>query len=124
MKTLRHTARVLALLAVFPLAASAQQKLEVGKWTGTVTPPGEPITNVTYDVTMKGDTIAITLNAGDHGSFQMEEVKLAEGKLTFHFTPGPRVDCALERKEDGSFAGRCTDGSEAAEMVMVPPKKN
>jgi hypothetical protein len=54
------------LLAILPLAASASRSWK-WKWTGTVTPPGEPVTNVTYDVTMKGDTIAITLNAGEHG---------------------------------------------------------
>ena len=126
MKILKHTVRALTLLALIPLAASAQ-KLEPGKWTGTVTPPGEGVVNVTFDVAMKGDTLAITLNAAEHGSFPLQEVKLAAGKLTFFFTPGPRVDCALERKEDGSFAGKCGDnsgGGETAEMIMLPPKKN
>src|SRR5262245_25271077 len=119
MKTLL---RLLALLAVFPVAASGQ-KIQVGQWTGTVTPPGEATLNVTYDVSMKGDTILIKFNAAEHGSFDLEEVKLADGKLTFHFTPGPRIDCTLNKKDDGSFAGQCTDGSQPADMVMLPPKK-
>ena len=46
MKTLKRAVKSLALLALFPVAASAQ-KLEVGKWTGTVTPPNEGPVNVT-----------------------------------------------------------------------------
>ena len=123
MKILKHAVRALALLAIVPIAVSAQ-KLEPGKWTGTVTPPGEGVVNVTYDVAMKGDTLTITLNAAEHGSFPLQEVKLVDKKLTFFFTPGPRIECALDRKDDGSFAGKCGDGSgENADMVMLPPKK-
>ena len=123
MKTLKRAVQALALLVLFPVAASAQ-KLEAGKWTGVVTPPGEGTVNVTFDVAMKGDTIAITLNAAEHGSFVLEEVKLVEKKLTFQFSPGPLVKCALDRQPDGSFSGQCTDGSESpAQMVMTPPKK-
>jgi hypothetical protein len=122
-KRIAQTAGLLTVL--LPLAAGAQQKLEVGKWTGTVTPPNESPIGVTFDVTMKGDTIGITVNAAEHGSFVFEEVKLDAGKLTFHFTPGPRVDCSLDRKDDASFAGKCTDSEGGtAEMLMVPPKKN
>ncbi len=123
MKALKRVAQTAALLVLLPLAASAQEKIEAGKWTGTVTPPGEATVNVTYDVTVKGDTIGITLNAGEHGSFVVEEVKLVDGKLTFSFTPGPRIACTLNKKPDGSFAGQCTDGQQPADMVMMPPKK-
>jgi hypothetical protein len=115
-------AAALPLLTVAPAQA---QKLVPGKWTGTVTPPGEPMgLEVTYDVTLKGDTIAITVNAGEHGSFQFSDVKLNADTLTFWFTPGPRVDCTLKRAETGSFAGACLDpqGGNAG-MVMNPPKK-
>ena len=124
MKALKRAVQALALLALLPVAASAQ-KLEAGKWTGVVTPPGESALNVTFDVAMKGDTIAITLNAAEHGSFTLEEVKLVEKKLTFHFTPGPKVNCALDRQADGSFSGQCNaDGEDnPATMVMTPPKK-
>lgn len=112
----------LPLLAAVPADA---QKLEPGKWTGTVTPPGEEATvQVTYDVAMKGDTIGITINAGEHGSFSASEVKLTDATLTFWFMPGPRVDCTLTRREDGAFQGPCTDAEGGvASMLMVPPKK-
>ena len=51
-------------------------------------------------------------------------MKLTDDVLTFWFTPGPRVDCTLTRREDGAFAGSCRDsGGGDASMVMVPPKK-
>lgn len=112
----------LPLLAFTP--AAAQQKLEAGKWTGTVTPPEGATVDVTYDVTVKGDTLGITVSAGDHGSFTFNEVKLNANTLTFWFTPGPRVDCSLNRREDGAFAGSCKDSEGGtATMLMVPPKK-
>ncbi|MGH7460331.1 MAG: hypothetical protein ACREMA_04795 [Longimicrobiales bacterium] len=112
----------LPFLAVLPAQA---QKLEPGKWTGSVTSPGEQTAMpVTFDVTLKGDTIGITVSAGEHGSFTFSEVKLADNTLTFWFSPGPRVDCKLARREDGAFAGACTDTQGGvATMVMVPPRK-
>lgn len=116
-------AAVLSVLAFVPAEA---QKLEAGKWSGTVTPPDEPIaTQVTYDVTVRGDTIGITATAAEHGSFQFSDVRLSGDTLTFWFTPGPRVDCTLNRRDDGSFAGNCRDENGGiATMVMVPPKKD
>jgi hypothetical protein len=117
----------IALSAALPLivfAPAQAQKLEPGKWTGTVSPPGEPATEVTYDVTMKGDTINMTINAGEHGSFAASEMKLNDKTLTFWFAPGPRVECTLTRREDGAFAGSCLDPDGGnASMVMIPPKK-
>jgi hypothetical protein len=73
---------------------------------------------------MKGDTIGITVNAGEHGSFTFSDVKLTDKGLTFWFMPGPRVECALTRLEDGAFAGPCRDPEGGiATMVMIPPKK-
>lgn len=114
--------------AVLPLVAvsSAQaQKLEPGKWSGTVTPPGEVLgMEVTYDVTMQGDTLGITVNAGEHGTFAFREVKLNDKTLTFWFTPGPRVDCTLTGNAEGVFSGPCLDSEGGkASMIMVPPKK-
>ena len=122
MKWYNKAALALAAIVILPAAASAQA-MQPGKWTGVVTPPDGAV-NVTYDVTVKGDTIGITVNAGEHGSYKFEDVKLAAGKLTFWFQPGPRVACALDKKEDGSFAGNCSaDDGVQVPMTMVPPKK-
>ena len=122
------TMRAILLSAALPLlAASAAQaqKLEPGKWTGTITPPGEqPAVEVTYDVTVNGDSLSMTINAGEHGSFPASGMKLAAGKLTFAFTPGPPVDCTLTRQDDGAYSGTCKDPQGGiATLVMNPPKK-
>jgi hypothetical protein len=111
----------LASLLALPVAASAQT-LKPGIWTGTVAPPGEGVVAVTFDVKVAGDTTSITLTAGEHGTFKLEEVKVTADKITFKFTPGPVVSCTLAKKDDGSYAGDCSDGGESAQMTMIPPK--
>lgn len=116
-----------AVLLSIPAVASAQQsapaKLEVGAWTGTVTPPDGMTTSVTYDVAYAGDTLRITIRAGEHGTFDTSDVKLEADKLSFSFRPGPLVKCVLTRKEAG-FAGTCTDEEGGiANMDLSPPKK-
>jgi hypothetical protein len=115
-------AAVLPLLAVAPAAA---QRLEPGRWTGKVTSPGEttPL-EVTYDVSHKGDTTAVSLNAGENGSFPFSDVKLSGATLTFWFMPGTRVECTLTGRPDGVFFGNCLDAQGGlGSMVMIPPKK-
>lgn len=118
---------IVLLAALSPLAVNPAQaqKLETGKWTGTVTPPGEQHgMPVEFEVTFKGDTLGITVHAGDHGTFTFNEVKLDDKTLTFWFMPGPRVDCTLMRDEVGTFSGACRDSEGGiASMVMVPPEK-
>jgi hypothetical protein len=122
------TAALFALLAL-PLAASAQSaapvKLAVGIWTGTVTPPNEPVPmGITFDVSYKADTLAITLAAGEHGSFVLNDLVVTDAKSSFAFTPGPKVVCALAVKDAG-YAGDCTDdGGNVVPMTMTPPAKD
>ena len=120
MRTRFITAVAAAILAL-PIAASAQT-LKPGIWTGTVTPPSEGVVAVTFDVKVAGDTTSITLTAGEHGTFKLEDIKVTADKLTFKFTPGPVVSCTLAKRDDGSYAGECSDGAEAAQMTMIPPK--
>jgi hypothetical protein len=101
------TAALAAILAL-PFAASAQA-LKPGKWTGTAKPPDGTEVAITVDVKVAGDTTTAMLSAGEHGTFKLEEVKVVSDKLTFWFVPGPRVNCALAKKPDGSFAGSCLD---------------
>jgi hypothetical protein len=118
---------IVLLAGLSPLAVNPAQaqSLETGKWTGTVTAPGEQSAMpVEFDVTLKGDTLGITVRAGEHGTFAFNEAKLDDRTLTFWFMPGPRVDCTLLRGEDETFSGSCRDSEGGiASMVMVPPKK-
>ena len=125
MKSVRNALAVAVAALLLPHAAHAQ-KLEVGKWTGTVTPPNQGPMEVTYDVTMSGDTLSVILNAAPHGSFKFNNITIADGKMTFSWSPGDaNVACTLELKPDATWAGPCTEegGSNPGQMVMVPPKK-
>jgi hypothetical protein len=116
-----------AALLTLSSAAAAQQtaapKIEVGAWTGQVVQPDGQVTDVIYDIAYAGDTLKITIKAGDHGSFETSDVKLETDKLSFTFTPGPAVVCVLNKK-DAIYSGVCTaeDGSTAT-MDLAPPKK-
>src|SRR5688572_14095734 len=87
---MRYRTFALAAAAVitFAASASAQQpaaKLEVGKWSGKVTPPDGNTVDVNYDVTYAADTLRITIVAGTHGTFPVYEAKLDGTKLSFKF---------------------------------------
>jgi hypothetical protein len=115
------TAALTAVLAL-PFVASAQA-LKPGKWTGTAKTPDGVEVALTFDVKVAGDTTTVMLNAGEHGTYKLEEVKVVSDKLTFWFVPGPRVNCALAKKPDGSFAGSCLDeGGGDVPMTMIPPR--
>jgi hypothetical protein len=115
------TAMVAAALAI-PGAAAAQ-KLATGKWTGTVTPPNEPATQVAYDVRTSGDTTFIKMTAVEHGSFDFSNIKVTGDTLYFEWSPGTQLKCTLTRRPDASYAGTCLDASGSpGQMTMTPPK--
>jgi hypothetical protein len=125
---MRYRTLAIALAALISVSASAvaQQaspKLEIGKWSGKVTPPDGITVNVAYDVAYAGDTLQITIHAEQHGTFPTTEAKLDGSKLSFKFRPGPEIVCVLEKKEM-DYIGACTDeGGGVAQIEMSPPKK-
>lgn len=129
MRISRETVLAAVFAFAFPLALCAQSTpatvLETGKWTGIVMPPNGETVEVTYDVATKNDgSQTMVINAGPHGTFAVAKMTIESGKLSFYFTPGPEVRCALSRKDDGSYEGDCMDdGGAPAHMTMLPPKK-
>ena len=111
---MRYSALAVAAAALLTIssAASAQQaavpKMEVGEWTGQVTPPDGQTVNVIYAVSYAGDTLKITIKAAEHGNFETTDVKLETDKLSFKFSPGVTVSCVLSKKE-AAYVGSCTD---------------
>ncbi len=137
MKTMSRIVAVAAFALALPITLSAQmtapapaptaaEKLEVGTWTGTVTPPGAPALGLTFAVTAPNDTMKIDLTITEMGmTFPLTAIKLEGKKLTFDFMAmDEAVKCALDKKDDGSFEGTCADaGGQGGPMTMVPPKK-
>lgn len=118
------TLAVLLVAFMAPAAVCSAQTLKSGTWTGTVQPPDGPVTDLTFDVTVMGDSLGVVIHAGEHGDFTAREGHYRDGKITFAFEPGITVRCSLSRGEDGNFAGECQgeDGT-LAPMTMVPPKE-
>ena len=134
MKTPTRVLAAAIFALALPLSASAQTataapaaaKLEVGKWTGTVTPPSGEVMELEFNVTNVSDTTKIDLTiAAMSYTTPLVGIKLEDKKLSFSFLAGDTdVTCKLEKKEDGSYAGPCASGSgESGPMVMTPPKK-
>jgi hypothetical protein len=101
-------------------------KLEVGKWTGTITPPSNEAIDIEFNVTMAADTMKIELSIPVVGvTTPLTGIKLEEKKISFDFDAGGNIiACKLDKKDDGTYAGTCTDASGAGgSMTMVPPKK-
>jgi hypothetical protein len=126
----RHILASLLLMALVPMAASAQAptKLVAGKWTGSVSPPDMGELPMNFEVKLPGDSIQISANLTVEGqamTFVFNNAKIADGTLSFTFDAmGQAISCALKAQEDGSWKGDCKDpeGSPAV-MKMVPPKK-
>ena len=60
--------------------------------------------------------------AGDVAPFALEEIDLDDGVLQFVWYPGPRIECMLEKNEDGSFEGPCSDPEgDTGFITMAPP---
>ena len=112
---------MITLLAMWITTPIGAQELARGTWTGTMSPPGSPSVDVTYEVGEGGGGLSIVMNA-PQGLTPFNDVQLDGDELTFWWEPNIRVDCTLLRKEDGSFEGPCSPaGGEEGTLTMVPP---
>ncbi len=80
---------------------------------------------VTFDVTVRGDSLGIVIHVGEPGDFTVEKGRYADGKITFTFYPdNVVVSCTLAKNGEGVFTGPCIgDDKSEASMTMVPPKE-
>ena len=126
---MRHTfigglaAVAAAVLFAFPVSA---QELPAGMWTGSVTTPDGDVIEVEYDVVHGEEGLAIAIipppGLAPQDRFEFENVALEDGVLTFNWSPGVWLDCALDLQEDGSYEGECLDEEGAPGILrMVPP---
>ena len=122
-------ALILSLLLAANTAQTRAQDLQEGTWTGALTPMNHPemATPLTYDVRHVGDSLAISFGMpGSPELMATREVALVADTLHFAFDEPEadvRLDCALGRQEDGSYAGRCADAEgKSATFTMIPPE--
>jgi len=117
----------LALVLTGSVAEAIAQEMASGTWAATITGPTGESFDVTLEVDAGADALAIMLvppaEAGVD-SFQLEEVALGDGALTFVIPfPGVRVSCELARDEGGAYEGDCTgDDGNTGHLRMVAPE--
>ena len=123
---MRWTATALGIVTLLAMSVTppiGAQELTSGTWTGTMSPPGGGSLAVSYEVDVSDGALSIVMSANGQ-SLSLNEVALDGDALTFWWEPGTRVNCRLLRREDGSFAGTCSEGTGAdgeGTLTMVPP---
>lgn len=113
----------LGLVTLAMPASLAAQKLTVGTWTGTISPPDQGALEATFVVRMAGDTTKLTLKA-DGREIEATDIKVEPKQLLFAFSPGgDTIRCTLLLRDDKSYSGDCLDtqGGKGV-IVMRPPK--
>lgn len=117
---MKNVLATLALLCLFVPLAQAQS-LEQGTWTGTVTSPSDEIVDVTYEVSVENDTLAVTLKA-PMGDFPFSDIEVSDTDFKFSWSPGPLLTCLLKKQDNGRYTGECADdGGDTGFLVMIPP---
>lgn len=119
----------LSFLSLFLLimACSSSPSLQEGRWTGTLTPMNHPeIQNpVAYNVSYPDNRLSISVLGPGGEEIPTQNPRLQRDTLFFSFNePEEQVllDCALARKSDNTFGGRCSDSEgKWAEFTMEPP---
>lgn len=101
--------------------------LPEGTWTGTLTPMNHPemANPITYDVHYPEGALAIDLIGPNDSRITTRAVHLTVDSLHYRFDEpeeGVTLQCALGRRSDGHFDGRCMDAAgQWARFTMVPP---
>ncbi|MDH3207173.1 MAG: hypothetical protein OEO79_11210 [Gemmatimonadota bacterium] len=100
---------------------AAAQELELGTWTGLMSPPQGEGVPVTYQVARTAGDLSIVMNNVQLGDIPFTDPRLEGDQLTFWWEPGTRVDCTLSRQASGAFEGSCSAGNGEGAITMVPP---
>ncbi len=116
---------VISLVLIPGTGALHAQALTPGTWTGSAAKEDGEVATLTFDVTVTGDSIAITINDPERGnSFAVLGVKLANNTLSFSLPFGPDIKCVLSRQTDDSYLGTCQVGEgKESTIQMFPPGK-
>jgi len=116
----------LALFAVLGTSlASASPELELGTWTGFMTPPNLDPSPATYDVEKHEGVLSINLHQPG-GVIPLSDIDFDGSSISFSMAgPGMVLVCELDRTESGAYAGECmntaTPDAPKGKLTMVPP---
>ena len=97
------------------------QTLQEGTWEGTTVLPDGSSVETNFDVTIENGELAITYHSVQ-GPLPLNAISLDGDTLSYTFSAGVLVRCAVQRQEDGSYTGECTTGNgETGRHTMTPP---
>jgi len=110
---------VLVVLSAAPVVA-ASSPLTLGAWEGSITEPEGTVEPVLFEVSKDQGELRLEM-VEDGGRVQFTDVGLEEGgDLVFSWRSGDvTMDCRLEPRADGGFAGECSD----LLLAMSPPQE-
>lgn len=104
-------------------------RIQAGEWAGGLTPMNHPEmeTPLRYGVSYEDDSLRIVLYGPDITAMPAQDAALTGDTLRFSFEEpeeNVRLDCALGRRSDNRFEGRCSDdGGKWARFTMIPPSE-
>jgi hypothetical protein len=115
---------LIAIVALATPSSLAAQKLTAGTWTGSISPPNDPVMEATFEVRTSGDSTRITMKA-DGRVIETTEVKVEATRLLFTFSPGGNpIRCTLLLRDDKSYSGNCLDPQGIPGVIVMKPPKN
>jgi hypothetical protein len=121
---MRNFRTILILLTLATPSTVFGQKIQAGTWTGTITPPNSNAVEVTFEVTVAGDSTKITAKGTPRGDLPFANVHVAADRVTFDFNAGETISCTLMRQQGGGYKGNCLDSAGGTGVIeMLPPKK-
>jgi hypothetical protein len=101
------------LVAAASMAAplNAQLDLPDGDWTGNITPPEGTAIGVRYEIANDSVDRRLVIKISEE-HFLARDLRVEPGLLHFTWSPGPEVECRLERRELSHYTvyeGTCGD---------------
>ena len=113
---------VMLTVVVVGIPVVHAQPLEEGRWVGQMAHPTGAYLNLSFTVSMAGDSLQITLEVPSFQSFPLHNARLEGDQLSFWWRASVRLTCSLDRQRDGSFQGGCVDTwGGRGPLVMIPP---
>jgi len=123
---MRTAARwILVLLVLGAPSTVSGQIMQAGTWTGSITPPNASSVQVTFDVSVAGDSTKITVKGTPAGDLPFNSVRVGADRLTFSFNVPETISCTLMLQQGGGYKGNCLDTDGGTGVIeMVPPPKD
>ena len=100
------------------ITTTRAQPLVEGTWTGYMITPGRFVTEFTWDVQDRGNTITLTWLRGTSAVY---DLRIEEDLFWFTWEPDFPVQCLVKRQADTTYLGSCKDPWGGKGPITVAP---